>query len=378
MSILIGADIVPGPTNIDLFKNSKVETLLGYELWEVLNHADYKVFNLEVPLTDCLNPIEKQGPNLIAPTSCVHGFKSMGIDLFTLSNNHIMDQGVQGVLSTIEVLNESDIAYVGAGKDIKEAMEPYYVKIKGKMYGIYACTEHEFSIAGNKSPGANPFDPLESLDHIYNMKKNCDYIIVLYHGGKEQYRYPSPYLQKVCRKMVEKGANLVICQHSHCIGCKEKYMEGTIVYGTGNFIFDYQTNEYWNSSLLLKIDDIGRINYIPLVKKGGGVRLAAKKEAGNILLSFEERSSEIMNKEIVERKYCTLATESLPDYFMYFTGKKYDFAFRVINKLTNNKLQKYYTNKRLPRMKNAIRNYIECEAHRELILKGLNQDVWKS
>ena len=42
------------------------------------------------------------------------------------------------------------------------------------------------------------------------LKKQCDYVIVLYHGGKEHYRYPSPYLQKVCRKIVDKGADIVV------------------------------------------------------------------------------------------------------------------------------------------------------------------------
>lgn len=76
---------------------------------------------------------------------------------------------------------------------------------------MYACTEHEFSIVTNYAPGANTYDPLETPDYIRSLKDKCDYLIVLYHAGKEHYRYPSPYLQKVCRKMVEKGADLVIC-----------------------------------------------------------------------------------------------------------------------------------------------------------------------
>ena len=75
-------------------------------------------------------------------------------------------------------------------------------------------------------------DPAEQKDN------KCDYTIVLYHGGKEYYRYPSPNLQRVCRYMIEKGTDLVICQHSHCIGCEENYLSGKIVYGQGNFIFD--------------------------------------------------------------------------------------------------------------------------------------------
>lgn len=61
---------------------------------------------------------------------------------------------------------------------------------------------------------------------------------MLYHGGKEYYRYSSPNLQKTCRKMTEKGADLVLCQHSHCIGSYEEYNDSTILYGQGNFIFN--------------------------------------------------------------------------------------------------------------------------------------------
>lgn len=80
------------------------------------------------------------------------------------------------------------------------------------------CTENEFSSATMHSAGANPFDVLESFDDVQALKEHCDYVVVLYHGGKEFYRYPSPMLQRYCRKFIEKGASLVLCQHSHCIG----------------------------------------------------------------------------------------------------------------------------------------------------------------
>jgi len=55
---------------------------------------------------------------------------------------------------------------------------------------VYTCAEHEFTIATENTPGANPFDPLESLDHIQELKSKCDFVLVLYHGEKAHYRYP--------------------------------------------------------------------------------------------------------------------------------------------------------------------------------------------
>ena len=280
MNILIGADLVPTSSNIDLFDSGDTQTLLSDELKNLLQNADYRIFNLEVPLTDREQPIPKCGPNLIAPTKCVAGYKAMHVDLLTLANTHILDQDQQGLDSTCALLDEAGIAYTGVGKTPEEAAKPYIFECDGKQIGVYACAEHEFSIVTEHSAGANPIDLLESPDHVAALKAKCDYVIVLYHGGKEHYRYPSPNLQKVCRKLVEKGADLVVCQHSHCIGCEEKYQGGTIVYGQGNFLFDDSESEFWQTSLLVQIDDGFEISYIPLKKmeKALGVLIKRKQQ----------------------------------------------------------------------------------------------------
>lgn len=230
MKILIGADLVPTNSNIEFFESGDSKALLGEDLENILKNADYRIFNLEVPLTDREQPIPKCGPNLIAPTKCVAGYKAMHVDLLTLANNHILDQDQQGLVSTCSVLDEAGIAYTGVGQTPEEAAKPYIFECDGKRVGVYACAEHEFSIVTEHSAGANPIDLLESPDHVAALKEQCDYVIVLYHGGKEHYRYPSPNLQKVCRKLVEKGADLVVCQHSHCIGCEEKIPGGVQLY----------------------------------------------------------------------------------------------------------------------------------------------------
>lgn len=256
MNIIIGADIVPTDTNKELFLSGNVNELIGKDLHTIFSSAGLKIFNLEVPLTNVETPIEKCGPNLISPTTTIQGIKAIGVDFLTLANNHILDQGEQGLYSTMDVLSNNDIAFAGAGSNLNEASKPYIFEIDGKKIGIYCCAEHEFTIASETTAGANPFDPLESLDHIKELKSQTDYVIVLYHGGKEHYRYPSPYLQKVSRKFVEKGADLVVCQHMYCIGCEEKFLHGTIVYGQGNSLFDHSESEYWETSLLINISNL--------------------------------------------------------------------------------------------------------------------------
>lgn len=370
--ILIGADIVPTESNRGLFENGNVNELLGTELLKILDKADFKVLNLEAPLTDISSPIVKHGPNLKVPTSCVEGIKAMGIDLLTIANNHIMDQDVQGLRSTFEVLQKAGIRSVGAGNNLYQAQQPYYIYDEEYTYGIYACAEHEFSIATERCPGANPFDQLNSLDHITDMKNKCDYAIVLYHGGKEHYRYPSPNLQKTCRKIVEKGADLVVCQHSHCIGCKEEYKNGTIIYGQGNFLFDYSDDECWKTGLLISVTDLGKIDFIPVIKQDNVVRLATAVDAFEIMKEFKNRSEEIKKDGVIEEKYQEFAKDNLENYVLYLRGIKDSHIIRVLRRFPLGKnLIKRYVKRSVELRGVGIRNYIECEAHRELLLKGL-------
>ena len=367
MKILIGADIVPTKSNIQAFSDGNIEMVIDEKLKSVLSQAEFRIFNLETPLADSEFPIKKCGPNLIAPTSCVNGIKKLGADLLTLANNHIMDHGTKGLKSTMDILSQNGISYVGAGDNLCQAQKSYIIEKDDLKVGIYACAEHEFSIAKEDYPGANPFEPLESLDHIQSLKNQCDYVVVLYHGGKEYYRYPSPNLQKTCRRMCEKGADLVVCQHSHCVGCEEKYNNSTIVYGQGNFIFDADDNEFWNSSLLIdvKFADELRIKYILLEKNNGIIKVS---ENENILNNFIERSALIEEPGFIARKYSEFAESMLQGYVRAFCGVS--IFFRILNKLCGNKLKKKIgEDKRL-----AIRNFIECEAHRELFLEGIKNE----
>lgn len=374
MNIIIGADLVPTKSNIELFEKGDINALLGSDLIDIIHSADYRIFNLEIPLVNESSPIKKCGPNLIASTKCISAYKAMKIDLLTLANNHILDQGSKGLESSISTLKQAGISYVGVGNSIKEASRPKIISCEGKKIGVYACVEHEFTVATEDESGANPVDLLETPDHIIELKKQCDYVIVLYHGGKEQYRYPSPNLQKICRKLVEKGADLVVCQHSHCIGCKEEYKQGTIVYGQGNFLFDDEENEYWQTSLLIMISDNFKIKYLPLKKNKSTVRLAKGDEAENILEQFNLRSEEILDPEKVNQHYDELAIYYKNFYLLSVMKIKRGLLYRIINKLSNGLVEKTIINAVYnSKYRYTLRNYVECESHNELLLHILKK-----
>ena len=377
MNIIIGGDIVPTKSNNELFVNGEAEKLVGKEILKIFNNSDLSILNLETPLCDKDNPILKCGPNLRASTDTIKGLSKINSSFYTLANNHIMDHGVAGLKSTIDILKSNNINFAGVGDNLSNINKYFIYNKKNKKIGIYCCAEHEFSIATQDSPGVNPFDPLVSLDEIDELKDICDYLIVLYHGGKEHYRFPTPILQQRCRKMIEKGADLIVCQHSHCIGCFEDWQGGKIVYGQGNFLFDDGDNEFWNTSLLinLKIDNNIEIEYIPIVKNKNCVDIAVGEEKQKIIKDFKKRSEMIKKDQFVIDNFNKFSDEIIYMYLSNITyGINKTFIFRVFNKLSNNKLLKYYLQKKYNKMrKSGLLNYFQGEPHNEIIINGLRR-----
>ena len=107
----------------------------------------------------------------------------------------------------------------------------------GVRVGVCAVCEHEYSYVAQPAR----LQPIRirfiTPGDVRALKSRCDLVVVMYHGGKEQCEYPSPRLRGACRALAEAGADIVLTQHSYCIGCREEYAGAEIVYGEGNFSF---------------------------------------------------------------------------------------------------------------------------------------------
>jgi len=374
LKILIAGDTVPTESNKKLFVDGDIKKIFGDGIISVFNDSDFRILNLETPLTNLETPIKKLGPNLLAQKETINGIKLLNPTLLSLANNHIMDQGTEGYHSTLNCLEKNKINFIGIGENLNDIKKFKILEKNNLRIGIYSFTENEFTVATKTQPGANPLDLFNTFDHIKDLKKDCDHVIVLYHGGKEHYRYPTPFQMKVSRKLVESGADVVICQHSHAIGCYERYQNSSIVYGQGNFIFDYTNSSVWLTGLLIEIEFLSKyqhnLRFIPIEKRGNLVRLAEKESSINIISEFNKRSDEIKNESFVEEKFSELVSSKLvSDYYLFsLTGLGKWFA-RIDRFLFKGKLiDKWYSETAYLK----ILNYIECETHLETLKKIVN------
>lgn len=281
MRLLIGGDVCPINRYVDLFTQGSPDEILGpCAPWA--RSADLFVANLECPIILEPTPIAKTGPVLGTPASSARCLRSLGLHAMGLANNHIMDHGPAGLRSTLQACAAEGIATFGAGPNLAEAMRPLLLEVKGLRVGILGLAEREWSLAGPAAPGANPLDPIQFVRSMKEWRGRMDLLVVLLHGGSEGYPLPSPDLQKTCRFLVEEGANVVACQHSHCVGSYETYQDQLIVYGQGNFIFDHPSHRHPEGLLIaLDVATDGTTSYelVPFTQGTGTAGLAALPEA---------------------------------------------------------------------------------------------------
>ncbi len=373
-SIIIGGDTVPTKSNEEYLVNG-LEAKVFNKVKDTLLSTDVVIVNLECPLTHSEKNIKKAGPCLKARPETIKGLVEAGIDIFSLANNHIMDFGPEGLSETVKTIQGKQATYIGAGENLASARQILTMTNKGYKFAIISTAEHEFSIAEENLPGANPFDPFDTIEDIKQARAEVDYVIVLYHGGIEHYEYPSPNLQRICRKMVESGADCVICQHSHCIGSYEKYLDRHIVYGQGNLLFDHDEDEMWQTGLLLQItleNSCGGLEFIPIVKKGYAIDLAEGEDKERILKAFKKRNLSVTDGLFVQKEWLEFVKRRKYYYLQTFLGFG-NLVKRVDNRLGNIISKSLYNRT----INTRLYNYINCEAHLEVIKSALKEDYLK-
>ena len=238
ITILAAGDIYLGGSATNYLKQNGYAYPFEYTK-NILHNADIAMANLEAPLTNRTDAfMEKEFVLKVSPDA-VGAIKSAGFDVLTLANNHIMDYGPGGLQDTVDILNKTGIKHTGAGKNSKAARTPVIVNIKNKKFAFLAYSlvfpKEYYATDDSSGTAQGVFDNIKS--DIKNIKKDVDIIIISFHWGEEQMKYPKEYQVKFARLAIDNGASLVIGHHPHVIQGVEKYKNGLIFYSLGNFAF---------------------------------------------------------------------------------------------------------------------------------------------
>jgi len=347
MRLFFAGDISPTRVTSPLFKEKDLDTLFT-DTKMLFEENDYNIVNLECALTESDGAIAKIGPAIKAPVETAQVLKALGVHYCNLSNNHTFDYGVQGIEDTIRAIKDCGMEYTGFGNNYEDSRRDCILTKNGEKVAIIAVCEHEYTYALDDRMGARPYDEYDTPEDIRRAKKENDHVIVIYHGGKEYCPYPSPRLRKLCRAMVKNGADAVLCQHSHCIGCYEEYEGGHILYRQGNFHFVTPSKrECWLSGLAVKYDTVShKIEFVPLNMLEKGIETAKGERAKKIMGEFEKRNLQLQNGQWKKgwEEFCASVSE----------------GYRKC-------MEKAFAKEASESDKQMFPHYFDCEAHSDVL-----------
>ncbi|MBR5380349.1 MAG: CapA family protein [Clostridia bacterium] len=183
---------------------------------------DFTLINLEGPLTTATEYEEKASFYFRGRPSDVQILTCSSVEVATLANNHSHNFRQAGYDETVKTLEEAGVGVCGYE-------QVYYASCKGVTVGF----------AG--------FDQWLSDDEqirrvLTEARKNCDLLIVSYHGGIENSYGVSEAVRHAGRLSIDLGADLVVGNHSHVFSGIELYKGKYIIGSLGNFLFGGNTN----------------------------------------------------------------------------------------------------------------------------------------
>lgn len=241
-----------------------------------LRGADLAIANLESPIGAGGTPVDK-GFTFLAPPAAVQSLQDGGIDVVSLSNNHILDYGEAAMESTIELLGEAGIAHVGAGADESEAYAPVFVEQGGVRLAFLAYMDvpDEFNgysmsdwEAGPERPGVAWAHPDRIAAGVTEASSSADHVIVLLHTGYEGLEVQSDIQRTAARTALDSGATLVLGTHPHVLQGVEREQGRLIAWSLGNFVFDgFEDRPETDSAILhltLDGDGVGDLRWTPV------------------------------------------------------------------------------------------------------------------
>lgn len=276
-----------------------------------IESADYAVGNFETTLN---GPPYSGYPQFCAPDALAYDIQAIGFDLVTTANNHAMDKGFNGLVRTLDTLDQAGLAHVGGYRTQAEYDQSKGVVLAdvggisvaflGYTYGtngIPIAAENDFCL--NRF-NTDYMDTCSTMDQEklkteleYAQSLEPDLIAVMIHWGIEYQTTQNEYQTQVADFLIANGADLILGSHSHVPQPMEtrtvtledgSTRSAFVSYSLGNFVSNQSPAtvnvNYTDTTAVLNLEltkdfatgetTVTNISYVPLLvlNRGTGVQ----------------------------------------------------------------------------------------------------------
>lgn len=214
---------------------------------------DVRIVNLETSITRRGAPDRaKQIHYRVSPenAACLTAAR---VDVCTLANNHVLDWGPDGLLDTLDTLDQLHVRRCGAGHTPDDAIRPAVIELgeRGRV-AVFSVGSTDAGVppwwsAEERQPGVHVLadlgaESMRKLRHAIEPWRRPHTIVVLsIHWGPNWGFAVDAAHQRFARHMIDDaGVDLVHGHSSHHVKGVEVHHGRPILYGCGDLLTDYE------------------------------------------------------------------------------------------------------------------------------------------
>ena len=232
------------------------------EVKPILESADYTIGNIETTFSGGRVPYSGY-PNFNTPVEYLVAIKDAGFDFLVSANNHTMDTGEKGVMSTIKRIDSLGFARTGSYISQEDRDSIRVVDIDGITMAIlnYTYGMNGYTCPEGKDWMVNLIDTVLIKEDIAAAKAlQPDLVCVFYHYGAEYIHEPNLYQRECVDVAIRSGADLILGAHPHVVQPIETFATrggnidtGVVVWSMGNFVSN-QGQRYRDAGIIVNLE----------------------------------------------------------------------------------------------------------------------------
>ena len=278
------------------------------DIQELISDAHLTVGLLQSPLSDYpphTGWCEDSSFVLVSRAENADAMARAGFDVMSVSSNHIKNCGLPNCgditfLDTLENLRKAGIIPVGGGMNLDEAKQPVVVTVNGIRFSFIALSAYYVPepFAIDNQPGIASLTEDHLREAVNAAKEISDVIIFLPHWGADYPTTLNEDQRDFSKIAVDAGVDLIIGNHPHVLQGMQTIQDVPVFYSLGSFTFDQDWSLETQQGLVVRVTFQGTkvawYDVIPIHIDGNGhVQVASQDEAADILIRFQELSTDL-------------------------------------------------------------------------------------
>lgn len=217
-----------------------------------INNSDLAICHQETPVAGPEGPFSSY-PSFNVPPQIITASREVGYAACTTASNHTIDRGTDGLLRTLDALDEAGLKHTGSYRTETESQGILILPTAAAKVAVIQAT---YGLNGLVAEYPWQVDMLDAATMIAKAEKaralGADIVLGGLHAGDEYSSEPNAQQRDVAHALADSGQfNMIYGHHTHSVLPIENYQGTWIVYGLGNGVSELSPRFVVNNEGLL-------------------------------------------------------------------------------------------------------------------------------